>query len=82
MSKNKEKNCLAEASIATTVMGERGQLVIPKEIRDDFALKAGDKFLVMAHHGQAIGLIPLNQAKKQFAALSKKIENAISDITE
>ncbi|MBU2566192.1 AbrB/MazE/SpoVT family DNA-binding domain-containing protein [Patescibacteria group bacterium] len=82
MAKNKEIHCIADACISTTVMGERGQVVIPKEVRDDFDLRAGDKFLVMSHHGQAIGLIPINQAKKQFAALSKKIESVIGDISE
>jgi AbrB family looped-hinge helix DNA binding protein len=31
----------------TTTIGERGQIVIPKEARDLFELKAGDKLLVL-----------------------------------
>jgi len=35
------------ASIETTKMSSRGQIVIPEEIRHKLGLKTGDKFLVM-----------------------------------
>jgi AbrB family looped-hinge helix DNA binding protein len=33
----------------TTTIGERGQIVIPKEARESFGLKPGDKLLVLGH---------------------------------
>lgn len=32
----------------STVIGEKGQVVIPAEVRKMFRIKSGDKFLVMA----------------------------------
>jgi AbrB family looped-hinge helix DNA binding protein len=44
------------------VLGERGQLVVPKEIRNRLKLKAGDDFLVIEHFGKII-LVPQKQAE-------------------
>lgn len=40
--------------VGTTTMGERGQIVIPKEARDNLKIKTGDKFLVVTHYGKMI----------------------------
>ena len=40
--------------VGTTSIGERGQLVIPKEARDSLKIKTGDKFLVVVHYGKMI----------------------------
>lgn len=45
---------------AVTV-GERGQIVIPAQLRQSFGIKAGDKIFVMAKKGELIGLIPSDQ---------------------
>ena len=37
-------------SFGTAVLGERGQIVIPKEIRDLAKLKKGDQLMVMFHN--------------------------------
>jgi AbrB family looped-hinge helix DNA binding protein len=44
---------------ATTV-GERGQVVIPAQIRKAFNIKPGDKLIVFAKH-EMIGLIPAEE---------------------
>jgi AbrB family looped-hinge helix DNA binding protein len=38
-------------------MGERGQVVVPKEIRKKMKLKTGDKFLVFDQDGVVIAFI-------------------------
>lgn len=38
----------------SVVLGERGQVVIPKEARDAFDLKPGDKLIVMGAPGRGI----------------------------
>lgn len=43
-SKNGEKCCKVESVIS---IDERGQLVLPKEIRDNAGIQAGDKFAVI-----------------------------------
>ena len=40
-----------------TTVGTRGQLVIPKEIRNKMKIKAGNKFLVFSKDDEIIGLI-------------------------
>ena len=41
----------------TVKVGERGQIVIPKEIRDLFGIKAGDSLLMLADTGRGIALL-------------------------
>lgn len=53
----------------TAVLGERGQVVIPKEARQELHLKPGDSFLVMAHN-DALVLLP-----------KKKMEDFVKYIT-
>ncbi|MBM3245763.1 MAG: AbrB/MazE/SpoVT family DNA-binding domain-containing protein [Candidatus Omnitrophica bacterium] len=62
---------------AATV-GERGQVVIPAEIRKTFKVKAGDKLIVFARPGGMIGLVPteefnrfLNEATEVLAQFKK-----------
>ena len=65
---------------AVTV-GEKGQVVIPAELRKNFNVKPGDKLIVFAKH-EMIGLIPaqefdsfLSQAAEMLAKF-KKAKNA------
>ena len=62
---------------AVTV-GERGQIVIPAEIRKSFKVNPGDKLIVFAKPGGMIGLVPteefnqfLNEAAKMVAKFKK-----------
>ena len=41
----------------TVKVGERGQSVMPKEIRDLFGIKAGDSLLMLADTGRGIALL-------------------------
>ena len=65
---------------AVTV-GEKGQVVIPAELRKAFNVRAGDKLIVFAKH-EMIGLIPagefdsfLSQAAEMLTSF-KKVKNA------
>jgi AbrB family looped-hinge helix DNA binding protein len=40
-----------------TTIGERGQVVIPKEIRKKMNIKVGDQFLVFCRENSIIGFI-------------------------
>ncbi|MCU0651488.1 MAG: AbrB/MazE/SpoVT family DNA-binding domain-containing protein [Candidatus Omnitrophica bacterium] len=42
-------------------VGERGQIVIPAEIRGLFNIKSGDKLFVFAKPGEIIGLVPAEE---------------------
>ena len=61
------------------VVGERGQVVIPADIRKLFKVKPGDRLIVMANPGKMIGLIPavnfnafLNRASQVMDKLDNK----------
>ena len=58
----------------TVVLGERGQIVIPKAARDRFELKPGDRLVVCSdEHG--IALIPAESFESRMQALMAMIYN-------
>jgi AbrB family looped-hinge helix DNA binding protein len=63
---------------AVTV-GERGQVVIPVELRQAFGIKAGDKLIVFTKGKEFINLVPteqfntfLNNMSKMLASIKKE----------
>mgnify|MGYP001604445075 FL=1 len=56
-----------------TVLGERGQLVIPKEARSKLKLKNGDQFMVAEHFGKII-LVPQKMMRDLLSVLSKNLK--------
>ena len=44
-------------SLAVVKVGEKGQIVIPKEMRDMFSIKAGDSVLLLADEKQGIAIV-------------------------
>ena len=51
--------------MGTTVVGERGQIVIPKEIRDELGLRPGTQLIIMHHGADApVIIMPVHHVKK------------------
>lgn len=46
--------------MATVKIGAKGQIVIPKEVREMFDVKVGDSLVLMADKGQGIALQPFS----------------------
>ena len=66
----------AEADyMGSTVIGEKGQLVIPAEVRKRFDIEPGDKFVVLA--GERMGAWGFLLVKAE--VVSKMIEKFMSD---
>lgn len=65
--------------MATVKIGPKGQIVIPKEVRDMFSLEPGDSVLLMADKGQGIAIQPARFAevfwKELRSALNRDEDN-------
>lgn len=55
--------------MATVKIGPKGQIVIPKEVRDMFGFHAGDTLLLMADKTQGVALQPFSYAETFFRAV-------------
>lgn len=53
-----------------TSLGERGQLVVPKEAREALKTKTGDQFVVFEHQGLLI-LVPEKMMSKMVSQVTK-----------
>ena len=59
----------------TTVMGTRGQLVIPADARKDLKLKPGDRLVVIGRFHKILGLIRADEMEQFVEFILKKIDN-------
>ncbi|MFR6056244.1 MAG: AbrB/MazE/SpoVT family DNA-binding domain-containing protein [Eubacteriales bacterium] len=57
--------------MATVKVGPKGQIVIPKEAREMFGLKAGDALLFLADKEQGIAIQPFEYAENFFKEVYK-----------
>lgn len=46
-----------DQAMATVKVGEKGQIVIPKDIREMFAIQPGDSLLLMADKNRGIAIV-------------------------
>lgn len=72
----KRDSCGLGSIGGTTVMGERGQVVVPKEIRDRLKFKSGDSFIVIEHFGKII-LVPQTLATNFISHITKEFNKII-----
>ena len=63
-------------TLATAKVGEKGQIVIPKEMRDMFSISPGDTLLLLADKEQGIAIVKaenaLDFASSVLSALQKQ----------
>lgn len=57
--------------LATVKIGPKGQIVIPKEVREMFSLETGGSLLLMADKTQGIALQPFSYAEKFWNAVQQ-----------
>ena len=53
----------------TATVGEKGQIVIPKQARELFGIRPGDTLLILGDEARGIAIPP----KRQFADLAKEV---------
>lgn len=56
--------------MATVKLGAKGQIVIPKEVREMFGFKEGDALLLMADKNQGIAVQPFSYAEAFWNAVN------------
>lgn len=57
----------------TVTVGERGQIVIPAEVRKSYRIKAGDRLIVIAKSEGPIGLIPADQLNEFLSHMTEML---------
>lgn len=63
--------------VGSTVVGERGQIVVPKEFRDKLELEAGETLIVMHHGHGPILLFPAKQMQEFMQGMSEQIASVL-----
>ncbi|MEI7512932.1 MAG: AbrB/MazE/SpoVT family DNA-binding domain-containing protein [Candidatus Uhrbacteria bacterium] len=66
-----------DSLVGSTVVGERGQIVIPKEFREKLGLKPGETLVVMHHGHGPILLLPVQQMQDMVKSMSDRIEEVL-----
>ncbi|MCE5329267.1 AbrB/MazE/SpoVT family DNA-binding domain-containing protein [bacterium] len=62
-------------TFSTAKVGERGQIVIPKETRDLFNIKPGDNLIILANKKNGIIILKADKIKELAREILKKIDN-------
>jgi AbrB family looped-hinge helix DNA binding protein len=57
----------------TAKIGEKGQIVIPKEAREEFGLTPGDVVIIVGGNGQGIGVMKSNSMDEIISKTFSKI---------
>ncbi|MFH1112236.1 MAG: AbrB/MazE/SpoVT family DNA-binding domain-containing protein [Patescibacteria group bacterium] len=77
MSKIKIKDkFLHLACLGTTKIGERGQIVIPAEVRRALKLNSGDKLFTFVTHGKVLTMIKTDAIDRFLSDISSKLLNS------
>jgi len=56
-------------------VGERGQIVIPKDARDVFGIKPGDILLVLGDESRGIAIVKADDMKRFALKILEKVES-------
>lgn len=67
------KDCDVRMFGSVTV-GTKGQVVIPKEIRDMLQIESGDTLMVLTKHDKAIGMIKTDDLEAFMEYMKKEME--------
>ena len=65
---------------SVVTIGERGQVVIPADIRKTRNIKSGDKLIVVSRPGGPIGLIPAEEFNRFLAEATKVLSRIKTQI--
>ena len=81
MDKMKNNHPISCKFYGSSIIGDRGQIVIPSEARKDFGLVAGEKVIVIGKLG-AMVILPEKETEKVFDRISQRIIAHIKTVKE
>ncbi|MFA7244646.1 MAG: AbrB/MazE/SpoVT family DNA-binding domain-containing protein [Candidatus Magasanikbacteria bacterium] len=73
MKKNNKKEDIFGCIYGTTSLGERGQIVVPKKLREKMKMKKGDNFVVVEKHGM-VALMPTEMMSDFITEVTKHLK--------
>jgi AbrB family looped-hinge helix DNA binding protein len=76
--KDKGHNMFDHHMFGSVKVGERGQIVIPKEAREIFGIKPGDLLLVFGIESRGIAIVKADEMKE----MARKILENVNKIEE
>lgn len=68
-----------ELLVGSTVLGERGQAVIPKDIRERLKLNPGSQLMVLHQKHGGIMLFPVEHMRQFLDGMSRKMPKVIEE---
>ncbi|MFZ6015155.1 MAG: AbrB/MazE/SpoVT family DNA-binding domain-containing protein [Patescibacteria group bacterium] len=76
----KSVQCPVNSFFGTTTVGERGQVVIPKEVRKKYDIKPGDSLFVIGAHDSAIAFVPIKRAQQMLKYINQSMDDALKQV--
>jgi AbrB family looped-hinge helix DNA binding protein len=67
-----------EMSVGSTILGERGQVVIPKDIRERLGLKPGAQLMVLHQKHGPIMLFPIEHMRQFLDGMTSKMSQMVN----
>ena len=77
--KKRAKKPIESSIVRSIIVGERGQIVIPKEMRDRAGLKPGSRLMVMNHQSRGpIILLPMEHMREVMTQMTKHMKDMLT----
>lgn len=75
-----ERSTAPDGKYMTTVkLGPKGQIVIPKEVRQLYGVQPGDSFLLLADKDRGVALVPQSHRQKMLSLFSQAFSQVFPD---
>jgi len=63
-----------DGNMGMSIVGERGQIVIPKDFRDALKLKAGTKVVLFQHGDGPLMIVPMEHMQEMMSRMATKFQ--------